>query len=137
MKLLSKNKKFKKYFKIKPKKIIRYPKLQFGKYALQILQSVNIKIEHLEICLKILKKYLKSYNKLKVLRWRCFPDTIVTKKPKDIRMGRGKGLVVYKHSPLKAGSLFFELLNIPEKLAYFIIKLCSKKLPIVTRFYKI
>ena len=136
MKFLSKNKKYKKYFKVKHKLIVRYPKLQFGIYGLQILKQVNLKIEHLEVCLKILKKYLKSYNKLNILRWRCFPDSIVTKKPKDIRMGRGKGLVIYKHSPLKAGSLLFELSYIPEKLAYFVISLCIKKLPINAKFYK-
>jgi ribosomal protein L16/L10AE len=68
MKFLSKNKKFKKYFKIKQKLIMRYPKLQFGIYGLQVLEQVDLKIEQLEVCLKILKKYLKPYNKLKVLR---------------------------------------------------------------------
>jgi large subunit ribosomal protein L16 len=136
MKFLSKNKKFKKYFKIKQKLITRYPKLEFGIYGLQILKQANLKIEHLEVCLKILKKYLKPYSKLNVLRWRCFPDNIVTKKPKDIRMGRGKGLVVYKHSCLRAGSLLFELSHIPEKLAYFVIILCIQKLPVIAKFYK-
>lgn len=130
MEFFSKSKKFKKYFKSDIKnKINRFPSLHFGKFGLQTIRPVILKIEHLKLCLQILKKFLKPFGKLIKIRLRVFPDVGITKKPKDIRMGRGKGLVIYNAKPLKAGSVIFELVNIEEETAKRAINLCLKKLP--------
>lgn len=136
MDFISKNKKFKKYFKIKQKNINRFPKLNKNCFGLQVLKYTSLKVEHLNICLKILKKNLKLYNKIVKITFKLFPDTVVTKKPKDIRMGRGKGIAIYKINPIKAGSLIFELSNISEKIAKNAILACSKKISVPSKFIK-
>jgi large subunit ribosomal protein L16 len=120
--------KFKKTFRFKKfKKIKIYPKLISGYYGLQLLEDFYLKKEHLISIIKIIKHILKKKN---ILLLRIFFDYIYTKKPVDIRMGRGKGNMVYKICIIKKGIMLLEL---KTKLHYKVIKALKKaiiKLPV-------
>jgi large subunit ribosomal protein L16 len=109
MNFLSKIKKFKKQHKNKSKITDLFPKLIIGTYGLQTMVDKNITIEQFNLFIKLLKRCLKGFSKKNVFWIRKFPDIGITKKPKEIRMGRGKGAVVYKVAILKKGQIFLEI----------------------------
>jgi large subunit ribosomal protein L16 len=65
---------------------------------------------------------------------RIFPDKPITKKPLEVRMGKGKGAVDQWVSVIKPGTMLFELEGIPESLARQCLRLAATKLPVRTRF---
>ena len=129
MEFYSKDKKFKKYHKLKYKVYNRYPELLQGNFGLQILKTTKVRVEHLSVCIKILKKLLKNISKKAKFLLKIYPDFSVTKKPKDIRMGRGKGLNSYKIYNLKAGTILFEIIGLNTKNSKKILTVCATKLP--------
>ena len=64
----------------------------------------------------------------------CFPDQPVSKKPAEVRMGKGKGSVEYWVAPVKAGRIMFEIDGVPADLAEEAIRRGAAKLPVRTRF---
>jgi large subunit ribosomal protein L16 len=65
---------------------------------------------------------------------RIFPDKPVSKKPAEVRMGKGKGSVEFWVAPVKPGRVMFEIDGVPHELAEEALKRASAKLPISTRF---
>lgn len=112
MEFFSKEKKFKKYHRIHNKIVSRSSKLCFGIIGLRILKNICLTKEKLIMVLKLLKKILKTFDKRIKIKIRVFPDKNFTKKPRDIRMGRGKGMIVGSVCYIKAGCILLEFIGV-------------------------
>jgi large subunit ribosomal protein L16 len=105
--------------------------LTFGSFGLQMLEPGRIKANQLEAARKAIRQALKKTGKLYI---RVFPDIPVTKKPLEIRMGKGKGAVDHYITRIKKNQIIFELADIEFKLAKLSFKLAADKLPLKTYF---
>jgi large subunit ribosomal protein L16 len=65
---------------------------------------------------------------------RIFPDKPITRKPAEVRMGKGKGAPEYWVAPIKPGIIMFELDGVPMKVAQEAMRLAAQKLPVTTKF---
>ena len=120
---------FKKFFKIKYKKnnILQHDSLYFGNLGLKALENCNLTTEQLSASIKSLKRIIKKKNFLII---RVSPFWMLTRKPRDVRMGRGKGNPTLKVYPLKAGKIIFEFKGVSEKLVLRSTKPSSLRLPV-------
>lgn len=127
--------KFKKYFKIKysGNNSFQHDNIHFGQLGLKCLGSTNITTEQLSAAIKSIKRIIKKKNFLIV---KALPFWSLTRKPRDVRMGRGKGSPSLKVYPLKAGKIIFEFKNVEEHLAIKAFKYCSLRLPVPTLIVK-
>lgn len=107
--------------------------LAFGKYALKALEPERIQGKHIESARKAINRHLKRSGKLWI---RIFPDIPVSKKPADVRMGRGKGSVEYWVCRVKPGRILFELDAVTEEQAKGAFERAAAKLPIKTKVIK-
>lgn len=105
----------------------------FGDYGLQAIEPARITAQQLESVRVTISRYLKKVGKLFI---RAFPDTPVTKKPAETRMGKGKGNVDHWVAIVKRGRIFLEIQGVDEAQAKLIFNAASYKLPIKTRFVK-
>lgn len=123
--------KFKKYFKIKFKTANKeqFSKIYYGEYGLKAQQNGILSSEVVNTAIKVLKRIIRKKNFL--INY-VNPSTGLTKKPRDVRMGRGKGNFAYNVFHLKAGKILFEIQSVPEKLGYKALHACSLKLPVKT-----
>ena len=129
--LLPKKTKFNKQFKGKFKnKTYRGNRLIFGNYALKSLNLANITSKQIEAGRKIIIKKMKRLGFLWV---RVFPDTPVTKKPNEVRMGKGKGSVNHWVSKIQKGQIIYEISSLSKKSAVNALISGSHKLPILTK----
>lgn len=113
--LLPKNTKFNKKFKGKFKnKTYRGNQLLFGNYALKSLQLGNITAKQIEAGRKII---IKKMKKLGFLWVRIFPDTPITKKPTEVRMGKGKGAVSHWVAKIQKGQILYEISSLSKTSA--------------------
>jgi large subunit ribosomal protein L16 len=127
-----KNTKYKKSFRCKifgnDTKVVE---LSFGNIGIKILKNARINEKQLEALRKALFKKIKSRGKI----WfRIFPSIPVTSKPAEIRMGKGKGNVVYWCAMVNAGRILFELQGIPLHLNKEIINISKYQLPVPVKF---
>lgn len=127
MNFFSNPKKFKKYYKNKSNQVNLFSTLKFGTYGLQSKLKTDFTIEQFNLILKLLKKNLKGQNKKNTFWLRSFPDTIITKKPKEIRMGRGKGNNLFKIAVLNKGSIFLEMKNLNVFFEYYLLNIIKNK----------
>lgn len=105
--------------------------IAFGEYGLQALKGAWISNVQIEACRVAMNRAMKRKGKLWI---RIFPDKSITKKPLEVRMGKGKGAVDAWVAVVKPGHVLFELDGIPESVAREAMRLASAKLPISTRF---
>ena len=103
----------------------------FGEYGLQSLDREWITNIQIEACRVAINRHLKRRGKLWI---RIFPDKPYTKKPLEVRMGKGKGAVEGWVSVVKPGRMLFEVAGISESMAKEALRLAATKLPIRTRF---
>lgn len=107
--------------------------LSFGEYGIQSLGRTWITSIQIEACRVSVSRAMKRKGKL----WtRVFPDKPYTKKPLEVRQGKGKGPVEGWVCVVRPGTMLFELDGIPESLARDAFRLAASKLPIATRFVK-
>lgn len=102
-------------------------RLTFGIYGLKLLKSWRFNVKQLENFRRHLAKFLK---KQQTIWFRVRPDIPVSKKPNEIRMGKGKGAVNFFAARLKAGQILVEFNFLPLKTAQKIFLLSSTKLPV-------
>lgn len=108
--------------------------LNFGNFGLKLLKGCWITSKQLESVRRTLSKPLKKLNgKLWV---RIFPNQVVTKKPLEVRMGRGKGNPEFWVFQADAGTILFEIGNVDEKNAVEILNSCRPKLPVISKVIK-
>lgn len=101
----------------------------FGNFGVSLKQPCCISAKELTLLLRYLKKLLKSIDKKIKIRLRIFPGIPLTRKPRDIRMGRGKGQIVEYVCYVSPGSILFELINLRDKFTAFeIFQKCKNKL---------
>jgi len=105
-------------------------KLSFGEYGLKALERGWIKSTQIEACRVAINRHMKRKGKLWI---RIFPDKPITKKPIEVRMGKGKGNPEYWVAVVKPGMMLFELDGVPDSIARESMRLADAKLGIRTR----
>ncbi len=103
----------------------------FGKYALKAITRGHISSKQIEAARRVITRSIKKQGFLWI---RMFPDKPITKKPLEIRMGKGKGNVEYWVAVIKPGKILYELDGINENIAKKAFKLASAKLSVKTTF---
>lgn len=106
-------------------------KINFGTFALKSLEPGRLTAQQLEAARRTITRKIKKIGKLWI---NVFPDTPVTKKPNEVRMGKGKGSVEYWVCKIKPGKIIFELELPSQKIAIEVCKIASNKLPFKTKF---
>jgi large subunit ribosomal protein L16 len=105
--------------------------LSFGEYGLQALEPCWLTARQIEAGRITITRFMKRRGKLWV---RVFPWKPVTKKPTEVRMGKGKGDPEFWVDVIRPGKIIFELEGIPDSVAKEAMRLAAQKLPIKTRF---
>lgn len=105
--------------------------LAFGEFGLKSLENGWIKNTQIEAVRVILARQLHKGGKLWI---RIFPDKSITKKPAEVRMGKGKGDLDHWVAVVKRGKVLFELGGIPEEYALQCFRLVAYKLPFRAKF---
>ena len=105
--------------------------LNFGSYGMKALQPERITARQIEAARRAITRHIKRQGRVWI---RIFPDVPVTKKPTEVRMGKGKGSVEFWAAKVKPGRIMFELDGVTESLAREALELGSAKLPIRTKF---
>jgi large subunit ribosomal protein L16 len=105
--------------------------VSFGDFALQATEASRISARQIEAGRMAIMRSVKRQGKLFI---RVFPDKPVTKKPLEVRMGKGKGSVELWVAPIKPGRILFEITGVTEEQARAAFKLAATKLPVSTRF---
>jgi len=132
--LLPKKAKYRKQFRGKMKGVAaRGSRLDFGEFGLKALEPYWITSRQIEAARKAIVGRTKRGGKLWI---RIFPDKPVTKKPAEVRMGKGKGPVDHYVAVVRPGRIIFELAGVEEKVAREALERAAQKLPIKTRIVK-
>lgn len=105
--------------------------LSFGEFGLQALEPCWLSARQLEAGRITISRFVKRRGKLWI---RAFPWKPVTKKPTEVRMGKGKGDPEFWVDVVRPGRILYELEGVPENIAKEAMRLASHKLPIKTRF---
>ncbi len=105
--------------------------LNFGMYGLKALEPDRLTARQIEAARRTIARAMKRSGKLWI---RVFPDVPVSKKPLEVRQGKGKGGVEFWAARVKPGRILFELEGIPESMAREAFALAAAKLPIKTKF---
>ncbi|MEM7679459.1 MAG: 50S ribosomal protein L16 [Pseudomonadota bacterium] len=105
--------------------------LAFGAFGLKATSPNRITSRQIEAARRAITRHLRRQGKVWI---RIFPDVPVTKKPLEVRQGKGKGSVDYYAARVKPGRIMFELDGVPEKLAREAFELAKMKLPVKTKF---
>jgi len=113
-------------------KATRGSNLSFGEYGLQLLESGRITARQIEAARRAITHYTKRSGKMWV---RVFPHTPVTKRPPEVRMGKGKGPVDHYEAFVRRGKILFELTGTTESEAREALLRAGQKLPLPTRFF--
>jgi large subunit ribosomal protein L16 len=109
----------------------RGSEIAFGSFALKSLDSVWLTSRQIEASRVALTRFMKREGKVWI---RVFPDKPITKKPLEVRMGKGKGNVEYYAAVVKPGRILFELDGVPVEVAQEALRLAAQKLPVRTKF---
>lgn len=105
----------------------------FGEYGLRANSTERIDGRQIEAARKSMTRYMKRVGRVWI---RCFPDTPVTAKPAEVRMGSGKGSVDRYVCRVSPGKVLFEISNVSEETAREAMRLAAAKLPLGTSFIK-
>ena len=108
-------------------------KVDFGEYGLKAMADGWITARQIEAARIAMTRHIKRGGKVWI---RIFPDKPITKKPAEVRMGKGKGAPEEWVAVIKPGRVMFELEGVPEELAREAVRLAGHKLPIATKFVK-
>jgi len=108
-------------------------KVDFGEYGLKAMETGWITARQIEAARVSLTRKIRRGGKVWI---RVFPDKSITKKPAEVRMGKGKGAPEEWVAVIKPGRVMFELEGVTEDLAREAVTLAGHKLPIKTKFVK-
>ena len=132
--LQPKGKKYRKEFKgVRQSRGVarRGNKVSFGDYGLKATTRGRITSRQIEAARRAIARHVKRGGKIVI---RIFPDKPVTKKPLEVRQGKGKGNVEYWVAIIKPGKMLFEIEGVPEDLARSAFELAAAKLPVKSVF---
>ena len=105
--------------------------LNFGSFGLKATQPERITARQIEAARRAMTRHMKRQGRVWI---RIFPDTPVTSKPTEVRMGKGKGAVSHWVAPVKPGRVLFEVDGVPAAVAQEALRLGAQKLPVRCRF---
>ena len=114
-------------------KAMRGNKVAYGDFGLQALEPAWITSNQIEAARVAMTRYCKRFGKVWI---KIFPDKPVTKKPAEVRMGKGKGSPEYWVAVVKPQRILFEIGDVPEETAREAMRLAANKLPIKCKFVK-
>ena len=106
-------------------------RVSFGEFGLKATTSGFITARQIEAARRAITRCVKRGGKLWI---RVFPDKPMTKKPVEVRMGKGKGNVEYWVAPIQPGRMLYEIQGVSEELAREAFRLASAKLAVKTTF---
>lgn len=104
--------------------------LNFGSHGLKAQEPARITARQIEAARRAITREMKRSGRVWI---RMFPDVPVSKKPTEVRMGKGKGTPEFWVARVKPGRIMFEIDGIPRDVAYESLSLAGAKLPILTR----
>ena len=104
--------------------------LNFGSFGLKAIEPERITARQIESARRAMTRHMKRQGRVWI---RIFPDTPVTQKPTEVRMGKGKGSVEYWAARVKPGRILFELDGVPGPLAATAFERAAMKLPVKTK----
>jgi len=105
--------------------------VSFGEYGLKAADRGRLTARQIEAARRAMTRYVKRGGKIWI---RVFPDVPVSKKPLEVRMGKGKGNVEYWVAKVQPGSVLYEMEGVTEEIAREAFRLAATKLPIATAF---
>lgn len=105
--------------------------LAFGSFGIKAMESYWITSRQIEAARQAVTRYMKREGQIWI---RIFPDKPITKKPAEVRMGKGKGAPEYWVAPVKPGVIMFEIEGVPMNVAQEAMRLAAQKLPVVSKF---
>lgn len=107
--------------------------LEFGSFGLKSLDSLRITARQIEAARRASVRQMKRQGKLWI---RIFPDVPVSKKPAEVRMGKGKGSLEYYAARVSQGRIMFEVEGVDENTAIKALELAGAKLPVRTKIVR-
>lgn len=105
--------------------------LAFGTFGIKSLNTSFITGRQIEAARQAITRYMKREGQLWI---RIFPDKPITKKPNEVRMGKGKGAPEYFVARVKPGTILFEAEGVSMAIAKEAMRLGAQKLPVITKF---
>jgi large subunit ribosomal protein L16 len=110
---------------------VRGSDVSFGEFGLKATGRGRITARQIEASRRAMTRHIKRGGKIWI---RIFPDKPITKKPLEVRMGKGKGGVEYWVAQIQPGRMLFEMEGVNEELAREAFRLAAAKLPVSTTF---
>jgi len=104
--------------------------LNFGSYGLKAVEPERVTARQIEATRRAITRHMKRAGRVWI---RIFPDLPVSKKPTEVRMGKGKGAPEYWVAKVKPGRIMFEIDGVPDDVAREALRLGAAKLPIKTK----
>jgi len=108
-------------------------KVSFGEYGLKSMSRGRLTARQIEAARRAMTRHIKRGGKIWI---RVFPDKPISKKPLEVRQGKGKGSVEYWVAQIQPGSMLYEMEGVSEELAREAFALADAKLPCATTFVK-
>ena len=109
----------------------RGSEIAYGTFAIKTLESSWITGRQIESARQAITRYMKREGQVWIM---IFPDKPITKKPLEVRMGKGKGSPEYFVAPVNPGRILFEVDGVPMDVAREALRLGAQKLPVTTKF---
>ncbi|HMU64991.1 MAG: 50S ribosomal protein L16 [Nitrosomonas sp.] len=106
-------------------------KISFGEYGLKAVSRGRITSRQIEAARRAISRHIKRGGRIWI---RIFPDKPISKKPAEVRMGKGKGNPEYYVSEIQPGKMLYEMDGVNEALAKEAFRLAAAKLPVQTTF---
>jgi large subunit ribosomal protein L16 len=110
---------------------VRGSSVSFGDYGLKSTERGRLTARQIEAARRAISRHVKRGGKMWI---RIFPDKPISKKPLEVRMGKGKGSVEYWVAQIRPGTMLYEIQGVSEELAREAFKLAAAKLPVKTVF---
>jgi large subunit ribosomal protein L16 len=105
--------------------------VSFGSFGLKALDTCFLTSKQLEAARVALNRFMKREGQVWI---RVFPDKPMTRKPAEVRMGKGKGAPEFWVARCRPGTIIFEADGVPMEVAKEAMRLAAQKLPVITRF---
>jgi len=105
--------------------------VSFGEYGLKAIDRGRITARQIEAARRAMTRHIRRGGKIWI---RIFPDKPITKKPLEVRQGKGKGNVEYWVAQIQPGRILYEMSGVEEELAKEALTLAAAKLPVNTKF---
>jgi large subunit ribosomal protein L16 len=106
-------------------------RVSFGDFGLKATERGRVTARQIEAARRAMTRHIKRGGKIWI---RVFPDVPISKKPLEVRMGKGKGNVEQWVAKIQPGSVLYEMQGVPEEIAREAFRLAANKLPIKTTF---